>query len=116
MKAILKNYRQSPRKVRMVADLIRGKTAAEAFGILGAVAKGATTPLKKLLESAVANARGAQVSAPETLRITDIHVDGGAVLKRFMPRARGSAAPIRKRTSTVTLVLSETSKTLSAKR
>lgn len=108
MRAILNNYRQSPRKMRLVADAVKGKTVAEARAVLSMLPKAATTPLLKLLESAVSNAKeNAKATAVEGLRITDLHVDGGATLKRFMPRARGSGYRIRKRTSKVTLILSE---------
>ncbi len=108
MRAVLNNYRQSPRKMRLVADIIKGKTVQEAQTLLSLMPKASTRPLLKLLESAVANAKENQ-KATETrgLRITDMRVDCGKVLKRSMPRARGSAYQIRKRTSKVTLVLSE---------
>ena len=106
MRAVLNNYRQSPRKMRLVADAIKGKTIAEARTLLSLMPKAATRPLLKLLESAVANAKENQkVAETGGLRITDARVDGGRVLKRSMPRARGSAYQILKRTSKVTLVL-----------
>jgi len=106
MKAILNNYRQSPRKMRLVADAVKGKTVREARAVLSVLPKAATTPLLKLLNSAAHNAKeNAKASDVESLRIADIRVDGGVVLKRFMPRARGSGYRIRKRTSKVTLVL-----------
>src|SRR3989338_6252238 len=92
--------------MRLVADDIKGKTIAEARTLLSLMPKAATRPLLKLLESAIANAKENQKAA-ETggLRIADARVDGGQVLKRSMPRARGSAYQILKRTSKVTLVL-----------
>lgn len=108
MKATLNNYRQSPRKMRLVADALKGKTVREARALLRAIPKAATRPLIKLLESAVANAKENQkVTEGESLRIADFRVDSGPVLKRSMPRARGSAYQILKRTSRVTLVLEE---------
>lgn len=104
MKAFLKNYRQSPRKVRLIADLIRGKEAGKALQMLTFVNKRAALPVTKLIESAVANAR-TQGVAPEKLVITRITVDKGTVMKRFMPRARGAAARINKRSSHITLEL-----------
>jgi len=107
MKAILKNYRQSPRKMRLVADAVRGKSVPEARSILAFLPKAATAPILKLLESATANAKeNGKVDDVAILRVEKVFVDEGVTLKRFMPRARGSGARIRKRTSKVTLVLS----------
>ncbi len=103
--AKLSNYRQAPRKVRLVADLIRGKSAGNALMILQALPKRAALPIEKLLRSAVANAKAKGESKPEDLRIAKIEVNKGTVLKRFMPRARGRAAPIRKKSSHITLTL-----------
>lgn len=105
MKAHLNNLRISPRKVRLVARLIKGKQAAEALQLLKTVPRGATGPLEKLLRSAIANARVKNALKPEEIRVADVRVDAGKTLKRFMPRARGSGAPIRKRMSHVTLLL-----------
>lgn len=102
--ARLTNYRQSPRKVRLVADAIRGKSVVNAFTQLNLITKRATDPLAKLLKSAVANATNLGVDTAD-LTVREIRVDGGIVMKRSMPRARGSAYPIRKRTSHVILVL-----------
>ncbi|PIQ69115.1 MAG: 50S ribosomal protein L22 [Candidatus Taylorbacteria bacterium CG11_big_fil_rev_8_21_14_0_20_46_11] len=108
MKAILKNYRQSPRKMRLVADAVRGKSVSEARSILAFLPKVATTPILKLLESATSNAKeNGKVDDVASLRIVTIFVDEGVTLKRFMPRARGSGARIRKRSSKVTLILRE---------
>ena len=106
MKAFLKNYRQSPRKVRLVADLLKGKRVADGFVQLSALPKRATGPVTKLLASAVANAKQAGVSA-DNLYIENITVNKGIVLKRSMPRARGSASRINKRTSHIMLTLVE---------
>ncbi len=104
MKASLFQYRQSPRKVRLVADMIRGKDAITALTILTLVPKKAGLPLKKLLQSAISNAKnsGAEV---ETLIVKEMRVDGGVVMKRQMPRAFGRAYGINKRTSHINLVL-----------
>ena len=108
MKAILKNYRQSPRKMRLVVNAVKGKTVKEARAALSLIPKAATAPLLKLLASAVANAKENQkVVDAEALIIGDFRVDPGTVLKRSMPRAHGSAYQILKRTSKVTLVLAE---------
>jgi len=106
MKAFLKNYRQSPRKVRLVGELIKGKRVADAFVELGALSKRASLPIEKLLASAVANAKQTGL-AEENLFIENVTVDKGIVLKRSRPRARGSASRINKRTSHVRLSLVE---------
>jgi large subunit ribosomal protein L22 len=105
--ASLNNYRQSPRKVRTVANLVRGKRVAEAIDILNFTAKRATNPLGTLLKSAIANAKNNFGIEATNLYIKEIRVDGGVVLMRSMPRARGSASPIHKRTSHVSLMLAE---------
>ncbi len=106
MKAFLKNYRQSPRKVRLVADLIKGKRVSEAFTQLKNLSKRASDPIEKLLASAVANAKQAGINV-ENLILENVTVNKGIVLKRSMPRARGSASRINKRTSHVVLTLKE---------
>lgn len=115
MKAKLSNYRQSPRKVRLVTELIKGKKVQDALIQLSFTPKRASMPIKKLLESAVANAMGKDV---ENLKITNIEVNEGVTLKRIMPRARGSASRINKRTSHVTLTLGpvESGKTKATKK
>lgn len=101
--AHLNTYRQSPRKVRVVADLVRGKSVSEALDILTFVPKRAGLPLKKLLSSAVANAK--QQSLGDDLVVKEIRVDAGKTLYRRMPRAHGVAYAIRKRTSHVSVVV-----------
>jgi len=103
-KAILKNYRQSPRKVRLVADAIRGKSVSRAEILLTHMDKLAAKQVKKLLAAAVANAKQGGLEK-ENLLIKNIAVDKGFVFKKSMPRARGRATPIRKRTSHITLEL-----------
>lgn len=100
--ATLKNYRQSPRKVRVVADMIRGKSVADAKEILFYVPKRAGLPLLKLLTSAEANA-----GKLPNLVVKKIAVDGGKTLFRSRPRSRGMANRIAKRTSHVSIVLAE---------
>ncbi len=104
MKAFLKNYRQSPRKVRKVADLIKGKDVEEAISLLDFLAKRAGFPIKKLLLSAVANAKETGADKAD-LFVKDLRVDKGIVMKRIMPAAMGSAHRINKRTSHITLLL-----------
>lgn len=106
MKAILKNYRQSPRKVRLVADVVRGKKVSDAIATLRFVDKRAAGPFAKVIESAVANAVQAGKSV-DRLFIKKVAVDKGTVLKRFMPRARGSASRINKRNSHILVELGE---------
>lgn len=101
--ASLSNYRQSPRKVRLVADLIRGKSADRALALLATLPKRASDPMAKLLKSAIANSKG----EAGQLYVSSIQVNGGIVFKRSMPRARGRASAIRKRTSHITLALSQ---------
>lgn len=105
-KAQLSNYRQSPRKVRIVADLIRGKKVEDALITLTFTTKRATHPLEKLLASAIANAKSLSIPV-ENLIVKEISVDGGAILYRKLPRSRGMANQKRKRTSHVTITLAE---------
>lgn len=100
--AKLSNYRQSPRKVRLVVDLVRGKTAARALAQLSLLPKRASEPLAKLIRSAVTNAKEGSAS---DLVISKIEVNKGMVFKRHMPRARGRASEIQKKTSHITLSL-----------
>ena len=92
----------------MVVDTVRGKSVSQALSILGFTRKKAALPVQKLLKSAVANAaENDGISDVDTLVIDRIMVDEGPTLKRFMPRARGRATPIRKRTSHIRIVLRE---------
>lgn len=103
--ASLKNYRISPRKVRVVANMIRGKSVSDADNILIHAQKKAKGPLNDLLASAVANAKNNFKIDSDSLFVKEIRVDQGFVLKRSMPVSRGSAHPIKKRTSHVSIVL-----------
>lgn len=105
MKATLKNYRQSPRKTRLVGDAIVGKRAIDAVDQLRFMPKRAAGPVLKLLESAIVNALSVSGIDKETLVVKSVRVDKGVVLKRMMPRARGSAFRINKRTSHVAIEL-----------
>lgn len=104
MKAILKNYRQSPRKVRLLADLVRGKKVVEALKVLSFVDKRAAGPFAKVIKSAAANAKQAGRDL-ESLKIARVTVDKGTTFTRFMPRARGSASPINRRSSHIIVEL-----------
>ena len=101
--AKLKNYRQSPRKVRLLADLVRGKSAEHAINLLATLPKRGSEPMIKLIQSAVSNSK----LAPREVFISSIQVNSGVVFKRMMPRARGRSAPIRKKSSTITVGLSK---------
>jgi large subunit ribosomal protein L22 len=105
--AYLKNYRISPRKMRIVADMIRGKNAIEAQTILVHALRKAKHPLSALLDSAMANATNNHKTEKDNLFVKEIRVDQGYVLKRSMPVSRGSAHPIKKKTSHVSIVLEE---------
>ncbi len=107
VKAQLRYTRISPRKVRLVADLIRGSSVSDAEKILEFTIKRASNPILKLLKSAVANAENNFNLKKENLYIEEIRVDGGPIIKRFRPRARGAAYPIQKKTSHILIVLKE---------
>lgn len=106
MKAILDNYSQTPRKVRLVTDLLKGKSVPKALAALEFLPKRAATPLKKLIESAAANAKQ-QGEDPAKLHIKNVTVESAGMLKRYMPRAFGRASLIRKRKSRVHLTLAK---------
>ncbi len=101
MEAYLKNYRQSPRKVRLLADLVRGKSVERALSELSFMPKRAAGPMKKLIESAVANAEHNFNAKKEGFVVKEITVDSGVTLKRWRPRAFGRASSIHKHTSNV---------------
>jgi large subunit ribosomal protein L22 len=104
--AFLKNYKQSPRKVRLVADTVRGKKIKDAQVVLDFMPKRAALPIKKLLDSAIANAK-ANGESLETLVVKEISVQKGIVAHRWMPKWRGMAHAIKKRSSHVKIVLGE---------
>ena len=105
-RAQLRFARVAPRKMRLVADLLRGKTVGEALNILKFTRRPSAVPhVERLLKSAVANARQNNITEPEQLLVGSIMVDSGPMAKRFRPRAYGRAARIRKRSSHLTMVL-----------
>ncbi|QMU56524.1 MAG: 50S ribosomal protein L22 [Candidatus Mycalebacterium zealandia] len=104
-KSILKYYRMSPDKVRLVLALIRGKNVEEAFSVLHLTRKRVSLVLADLLKSAVANASEKGYSEPEELYIKETYADEGPVLKRFKARAMGRAFQRKRKTSHVTIVL-----------
>ncbi len=107
MSATLRSIRISARKVRLVADLVRGKSVDEAVTILTHLPKGSAAPLLTLLRSAVANAKVAGKEDTSALRIQAITVDMAPRLKRFMPHAQGRATTILKHASHITITLGE---------
>ncbi|MBP7741477.1 MAG: 50S ribosomal protein L22 [Candidatus Pacebacteria bacterium] len=105
IRAELSTYNQSPRKVRLVTDMVKGKKIADAVAALSFLPKRAALPIKKLIESAAANGV-AKGEDKDTLRVENIQVNSAGMIVRFMPRAMGRAAPIRKRRSNVIVTLS----------
>ena len=99
--------RISPRKVRIVGDVIKKKNVNDAMGILLYMPQKASAILKKLLDSAIANARQKKYVDVDNLYVKNILVDGGPVLKRYLPRAMGRGTRIRKRLSHITMILDE---------
>ena len=106
-KAVAKYVRIAPRKVRVVMNLIRGKNVADAFAILKFTPKVGADVIEKVLKSAVANAENNFDMNVDKLYISSAYVDQGPTLKRIHPRSRGQAFSIFKRTSHVTVVVSE---------
>jgi large subunit ribosomal protein L22 len=102
-----KMIRISPRKVRIVGEVIKKKNVNDAMGILMYMPQKASFILKKLLDSAIANAKQKKYVDIDSLFVKNVIVDGGPMLKRFLPRAMGRASKIRKRLSHITLVLDE---------
>ncbi len=105
MKATLKNFKQSPRKVSLVARSLRGKQVKQALETLRLVNKKSSDPLRKLILSAVNNAGESGVENIDTLLIREVRVDQGMLLKRWRPRAFGRATLIRRRSSTIHIEL-----------
>lgn len=109
-RAIARYVRISSRKVRIVIDLIRGKSVREAEAILRYTPKAATEPVLKLLNSAVANAENNLELNRDDLYVAEVYANQGPTLMRFCARARGRASRIRKRTSHITIVLDQQAK------
>lgn len=107
VEATLKNLRISPRKVRLVINLIKGMDATNALVQLSHTVKGSSRDIEKLLRSAIANAENNFGLDRENLIVADVQVGGGPTLKRWLPRAHGRATPLMKRTSNVYLILDE---------
>ena len=116
IKAKLDYLRISPRKVRLAADLMRNQKVQKAMKQLTFLNKRAALPLKKILESALANARNNfGIKDENRLYVKEIRIDQGPMLKRFRPRAFGRAAMIRKKTSHISITLSELSQIKNSK-
>jgi large subunit ribosomal protein L22 len=116
-RAVARYLRTSPRKARQVADVIRGKGAGDALNRLALVPRKAARLIEKVLKSAVANARdkGGRDDL-DALTVSEIQVGPGPTLKRWLPRARGRATPIRKRTSHIRIILRDTPQAPTARR
>ncbi|MBK6763227.1 MAG: 50S ribosomal protein L22 [Micrococcales bacterium] len=108
-RACARYVRVTPMKARRVVDLIRGLPAAEAQAILRFAPQAASEPVGKVLDSAIANAANNHSLDPNDLFVSEVYVDEGPTMKRFRPRARGSANRIRKRTSHITVVVASRS-------
>jgi large subunit ribosomal protein L22 len=114
-KAVARHVRVTPMKARRIVDLIRGKQAVEAVAVLQFAPQAASDPVRKVLQSAIANARVKADQASEAfdernLVISEAFVDEGPTMKRFRPRAQGRAARINKRTSHITVVVAPNQK------
>lgn len=107
VKAIAKSVRMSPRKAKLVIDLIRGKKVGQAIAILNNVESTVKEPISKVLNSAIANAVNNNKLEADNLYIKEIYANPGQILKRMRPRAKGSGDRILKRTCHVTVVLAE---------
>jgi large subunit ribosomal protein L22 len=106
-KALARQIRISPQKARLIADLVRGQNVASAINTLRFMPKKGARILRKVIESALANASQNEAIDVDTLYVKTIFIDGGPMLKRIMPRAQGRANRILKRTSHITVVLDE---------
>jgi len=106
-RATAKTVRIAPRKVRLVVDEIRGKSVAEAISTLRFANRGAAKPVEKVLNSAIANAEHNFDLNAADLTVSEAYANEGPTLKRFRPRAQGAASAINKRTSHITIVVSE---------
>lgn len=106
-KALARQIRISPQKARLIADLVRGKDVADAINTLKFMPKKGARIMRKVIESALANASQNESIDIDTLYVKTVFIDGGPMLKRIMPRAQGRANRILKRTSHITVVLAE---------
>ncbi len=106
-RAVVRHVRMSPRKMRVVANLVRGKRVDEAMSLLKLMPKKGAVVIRKLIISAVANAEHKGLEDVDSMLIRDCNVDNGPILKRWMPRSMGRANRIQHRTSHVTVTVTE---------
>ena len=106
-KAIARTVGVTPRKARLVVDLVRGKTVVEALEILSVLNKSAVTPVTKVIKSAVANATNNFNMDESSLYIKEAYVDDAIRMRRYLPRAKGSASGLVKRTCHITIVVAD---------
>ncbi|HIU45030.1 MAG TPA: 50S ribosomal protein L22 [Candidatus Enteromonas pullicola] len=106
-RCFVRDIRITPRKVRLVVDLVRGKSVSDALGILARTNRVAATPVAKAIKSAAANATNNFGMEASLLYVAEIQVSDGLKIKRFIPRAKGSASPIIKRNANLTVVVAE---------
>lgn len=106
-RAVVRHVRMSPRKMRIIADMVRGKRVDEAMNLLRVMPKKAAVVIRKLLVSAVANAEHQGVEDVDALLVKGCSIDNGPILKRWMPRAMGRANRVQHRTSHVTIVVDQ---------
>jgi large subunit ribosomal protein L22 len=106
-KAIARTVGVTPRKARLVVDLVRGKTVVEALEILSVLNKSAVTPVTKVIKSAVANATNNFNMDESSLYIKEAYVDDSIRMRRYLPRAKGSASGLVKRTCHITIVVAD---------
>jgi large subunit ribosomal protein L22 len=107
VRAVAKRVKLSPQKARLVADLVRGKGVGEALNVLGFSTQKSARVMRKVLESAIANAENNEGADVDELKVGEIYVDAGLVMKRIKPRAKGRADRITKRTSHITIKLTD---------
>ncbi len=107
VKAVAKYIRTSPRKVRLVVDLVRGRPVKEALALLRFMPQAAAVDVAKVVKSAAANAEQNNHLAADDLYIARITADAGPTIKRFRPRSHGKASPILKRSTHITVVVDE---------
>ena len=105
--AFSRDVRITPRKVRLVADLVRGKDVKEALGILAGCTRIGRGPVEKIIRSAAANAANNFGMNKDALYVAEIQVSDGLKIKRYIPRAKGSASPIIKRNANIRVVVKE---------
>ncbi len=107
VKAVSRNVRVAASKARLLVDMVRGKKVEEALNMLQFTPTPTAQAVAKAIKSAAANAESVFQMSPSDLRIVEIYADGGRMMRRFQPRARGRVSPILKRSSHITVVVAE---------